>query len=264
MAIQNQEYLSIISVYKALKWNLYKGIRKLVDLKTIFWMPRQNINMDKLFADFEGKDFFFIQIGANDGITGDNLTRYIKKYNWKGILVEPVPFVFERLKINYRDFSNLIFENSAISTHTGFAKFYSIAERDLNNNNLFEHYNDFKIDQLSSFEKATLMKHTYMHPDFQNLIIETEIATLNITDLLSKHNVEKIDLLQIDTEGFDFKLLISIDFHKVSPSILIFEHQHMKQEDYKKLLNKLKKYGYKNYKYNWDTVSIKTIECIGK
>lgn len=255
--------MKIISVLRILKWQLQKYSRFIMELKTIFWLPRKSIDLTKLFAQFEDKIFYFIQVGANDGITGDDLRRYIEKYKWHGILIEPVPYVFERLKNNYSKFSNLIFENVAISQHSGFANFYSISEKDLDNKNLFENYDKYKLDQLSSFDKDTLMKHSYMHPDFEHLINIIQIPTLTLIDLFKKYEVKKIDLLQVDAEGFDFEILNAIDFKTVSPNIIIFEHQHMNLCDYKSLIGKIKKSGYKSFKSNWDTVSVKREICFG-
>ena len=248
---------------KFISWEFKKFFRLLKEFRNVLWIPKKSIDLEKLFTKYKGEKFFFIQVGANDGMTGDNLRVFIEKYNWLGIFVEPVPYVFKRLKKNYNDFSNLMFENSAISNETGFAKFFSIAEKDLANNNLFENFSNYRLDQLSSFDKDTLMKHSYMHPDFEKLIKEINIPTLTLSDLIKKYNVKKIDLLQLDTEGFDFEILKSIDFESVSPAILIFEHQHMRLCDYKAILKKIKKGGYTSYKYNWDTVSIKRDVCFG-
>lgn len=116
---------------------------------------------------------------------------FIEKYNWQGILVESIPYVFERLKVNYSGFSKLSFENSAISSETGFSKFYIIAERDLNNSGLFENNQEYKIYQLSSFDKDTLFKQGYMHPSFEKKIHEIDITTLNFNILLKKYKVKK-------------------------------------------------------------------------
>ena len=45
-----------------------------------------------------GGSFFFIQVGANDGITVDPIHKYIIEYHWNGILIEPQPGVFDQLK----------------------------------------------------------------------------------------------------------------------------------------------------------------------
>ena len=42
-------------------------------------------------------DFFFVQVGANDGKMGDPLCDLIKKYKLKGLLIEPLPEEFKLL-----------------------------------------------------------------------------------------------------------------------------------------------------------------------
>ena len=60
--------------------------------------------LDKIMIDYnkKHKDFFFVQIGANDGFKADPIYLYVRKYGWKGILVEPVSYIFEKLKENYK------------------------------------------------------------------------------------------------------------------------------------------------------------------
>src|SRR5579862_2865434 len=46
----------------------------------------------------------FVKIGANDGITGDPCSDILLAHtNWRGLLIEPVPYCFERLQKNFRD-----------------------------------------------------------------------------------------------------------------------------------------------------------------
>ena len=52
-------------------------------------------------------DFFFVQIGANDGINHDPLHEYVTKYNLSGLVVEPQPDVFELLRKNYESFKKV-------------------------------------------------------------------------------------------------------------------------------------------------------------
>ena len=63
----------------------------------------------------------FIEIGANDGITWDPLFKFIKKYKWEGILVEPHPRYFRELVENYTSIipGKIHFENIAISDDNG-------------------------------------------------------------------------------------------------------------------------------------------------
>jgi len=60
------------------------------------------------------QNFFFIQIGAHDGRKDDPIYELVQRNRWSGILVEPQPDVFQRLKENYAGFSGLAFEQAAI------------------------------------------------------------------------------------------------------------------------------------------------------
>ncbi len=71
-------------------------------------------------------EFFFIQIGANDGMTMDPIRSYILKYKWRGILIEPQPNIFRALMANYDGEQQLIFENVAISPEDGVVSLFAV------------------------------------------------------------------------------------------------------------------------------------------
>ena len=80
--------------------------------------------------------FYFIQIGANDGgIDQDNnsydpINQLIRKYEWNGILVEPLKNVFANyLKPYYKDNNRIKLENVAISNKNEKRKLNKIAAR---------------------------------------------------------------------------------------------------------------------------------------
>ena len=74
--------------------------------------------LDKRLQPFLRPDFFFVNVGANDGVINDPIYPFIAKYGWRGIAVEPVPHVFERLRVNYRAFPDVVLEQVAISDQT--------------------------------------------------------------------------------------------------------------------------------------------------
>src|SRR5579862_4142758 len=46
----------------------------------------------------------FVKVGANDGITGDPCSDILLgNTNCRGLLIEPVPYVFDRLRANFKD-----------------------------------------------------------------------------------------------------------------------------------------------------------------
>jgi hypothetical protein len=66
----------------------------------------------------------FLQIGANDGLRGDPIRRFIIRDDWNGIFVEPLPIVVKMLKDNYAYLKgrNLIFVNRSIDFETNHPK----------------------------------------------------------------------------------------------------------------------------------------------
>jgi len=59
-------------------------------------------------------DFFFIQVGANDGVRFDELYQRVTRVNPRGIVIEPLPRYFARLKMNYEDYPGVTAVNAAL------------------------------------------------------------------------------------------------------------------------------------------------------
>ena len=197
-------------------------------------------------------DVHFIQIGSNDGKHNDPIFPYINKAGWKGILVEPVPYLFERLKSNYTEFRDkLIFENSAIANESGRLKFYRLQASDMTE--LPEWY-----DQLGSFKKEVVLRHKNCFPCFDDLFIEDTVNAITFQELLKKHKVKTLNLVHIDTEGYDYEIIKTIPFDDIEIDLVMFEHRHLSEPDYKKSVKLLHDKGFKVRKSNnSDTTAVK-------
>ena len=103
------------------------------------------------------KEVFFIQIGSNDGISNDPLhVHIIQNYHWRGVLVEPVPYLFARLIENYKDYyDRLYFENVLISEIDGNTEFYYVAP------GASEHINNIPkcYEQIGALSKKHIITH---------------------------------------------------------------------------------------------------------
>jgi FkbM family methyltransferase len=214
---------------------------------------RENIdllNFDGLARAYSATtdDFLFIQVGANDGRIGDPLFGLVTEYGWRGILVEPQQYVYEkRLVPNYAGHDRLYFENVAIDRQEGQRKLYKLS---------------FSQERwatgLASFKKSHLEKHIAegyierMIGDERNRLpaSKTEyicseiVTTMTFNTLLDKYRIENLDLLQIDTEGYDYTLLQLFDFARLRPSIIQFEHHVMTDQERNDSLNLLHSYDY--------------------
>ncbi|HPN36293.1 MAG TPA: FkbM family methyltransferase [bacterium] len=231
---------------------LYRLLSKIYHSGDKLWLPKQKPLEEILesYSHFKN-DVFFIQIGSNDGVEADPINKYINQYNWQGLLVEPVTYLFERLKRNYSSKQhNLIFENSAISNNDGEASFYRLKVE--NDPNLPRWYHT-----IGSFNKEIILKHKKNISNFDDLLIEEKIKTISLDTLLLKHNIENVDLIEIDTEGYDFEIIKLINFNKLKIDIIIFEHIHLTTSDYKKSIKLIKRNGFKLFAYKENTIGIR-------
>ena len=66
-----------------------------------------------------------------------------------------------------------------------------------------------------------------------------EITTITFNDLLSKHDLPTIDFLQIDTEGYDERILNIIDFGVLEIKFIKFEKHYLSEGFIENFINKL-------------------------
>jgi FkbM family methyltransferase len=182
------------------------------------------------------KDLYIVQIGSNDGTTSDPIHSLLQSNpSWKAILVEPVPFLFNRLRQNYSNNPNIQFANVAITDQVGKATFYYV---DPTAKNHIPELPDW-YDQLGSFDPSHIAKH------FGNALdpftVSTQIATFPLSAFLERNNVAKIDLLHIDTEGHDWIVLRQLDLSRFRPDVILIEHKHLSKEDKSETLAFLKR-----------------------
>jgi methyltransferase, FkbM family len=193
------------------------------------------------------ENFFFIEIGANDGIIYDPIYQHAKKYNWSGILVEPVAYYFNKLKANYKENSNLIFENVAISDKEEARDFYRIKEG-LN-------YLPNWCEGLGSFYLDVVLTHKWAIPNIEDYIVKDQVKCVSFESLLKKYNVKIIDLLSMDTEGYDYEIIKQIDFKKIKPRIIIYEHRYINKRDRKNCERALRENNYSLTKHLGNTLA---------
>lgn len=174
-------------------------------------------------AAVERNDLFFIQIGANDGVIYDPIYPFVIQSKWRGVLVEPVPAYFNQLKENYKNNNRLVFENIAISNRRETRDFYRVNDRCT--------FLPEWCRGLGTFDLDVLMTHKWAIPDLEDYVVKERVECIAFNDLLEKYDIKKIDLLLVDTEGYDYEILQQIDFDTVAPDILLYEHQYIEKNE---------------------------------
>lgn len=179
----------------------------------------------------------FIQIGANDGVQRDPLREQILSRSWSGLMVEPVPYVFERLRFNYGGLDRVTLVNSAVADSDGTRTIYYLPESD--EENLWEWYH-----ALASFRKEVLTSHSHLIPDVESRVEAIQVPCVSFESLCNSRGITDIDVLQIDTEGFDWEIIKGVDLERYRPAVLMFEQVHLSPEDRNDCYQHLHSHGY--------------------
>lgn len=170
-------------------------------------------NLDIQLLDYIGyQNGFFIEAGANDGITQSNTYLLERDYNWTGLLVEPNQHKANECKSNRK---NSIVENYALVS-----KNYQgdVIEGDFSNDT-DQHLLSMVLDQGDWVDEHLMNEKN--RKKYTSPIVSVPAITL--TELLIKHNVEKIDLFSLDVEGYEISVLNGLDFNLFSPEYILVE-----------------------------------------
>ncbi len=178
----------------------------------------------------------FLQIGANDGSHVDPIARLIDFYGWHGVCVEPMPQPYAKLEAFYAGNPRVKTVNAAISHQTGPMTLYTLIPADGQDVRNFS--------ALSSFSREVPERFCRDH-GIKAEIHEVEVPGIPFAQLLEDYGLEKLDVLQIDAEGFDYHILKQIDFTQFTPRLLNFEHAHMSLAEIREILDLLIRAGYK-------------------
>jgi len=201
-----------------------------------------------------------LQIGANDGITHDPIHKFIKRDKWQAVLLEPQKDVFEKLlQPLYANDKNVTTINAALGAQDGFQNIYRIAFS-----------NARWATGLTSFNKAVLEKAfqnghiakqakkegVKIPPNKADQIIENKIKVVSISTLFKQYPLNKIDVLQIDTEGFDFEIIKLFDLNNITPKSIIYENSHLSNEDKLACKKHLISHNYNHINFGGNSLAI--------
>ena len=194
--------------------------------------------LDLAIATLQPEDpgFFFLQVGAHDGRTGDPVRRFVERYHWRGILLEPQPEVFQKLTQNYRHEPQLVLENAALAFTDGAMSLYAIEGSSLR----------------TSLNRAAVTAHA----GSSKQIRELSVRAVTVGTLLRKHDVGRLDMLIVDTEGFDYQVVKMILTEGLRPRLIRYEHLHVSTPDRIACTTMLVDAGYRLLRDGTDTLAL--------
>ena len=224
--------------YKLIDKNFFKNNRLIAN--------SSNLNLENfLKAIFKNNIKQLIQIGANDGKRFDILNKFIKSNRTKAVLIEPIKKNFEELKVNYQKLKYVKLENSAISVNNEINYLFKVDEQYLR-------YYANHVPGITSFNKQHLINHGVK----KNHITKEKVISSSIKKIIFKYKLKSLDLLYIDTEGYDGKIVLDFLNSKLFSPIIVFEYIHINNKIFEKVIKKLLKSKYKFFAINENLICL--------
>jgi FkbM family methyltransferase len=206
-------------------------------------------------------NFTVIQIGANDGITHDPIHKFIKRDNWNGVLLEPLPGVYNQyLKKIYLKNKGIVTVCAAIGEKDGTQPIFKIGFSDMRWATGLTSFSRQKIE--TAFENGIVasncLKFGITIPEDRNKWIgQEEVEVISPDTLLNRFQINKIDLIQIDAEGYDLEVIRIFDIINTKPGAIIFENVGLEAGEYESFLLDLKAKSYKTRKFGPNTLALR-------
>lgn len=191
--------------------------------------------------------FKFVQIGANDGVRFDGLYGYVTNHPCSGIVVEPLPDMFERLRTNYADYPLIVPVNKAVHATARSLPLFRVAPSAM-------HRYEGWASGIASFDSNHLLGLGIAAAD----IVAQTVDCVPLMELLQQMQMLDADLLQTDTEGYDSAVLDMIDFTRFGPRLIKFEHKSMSAAEYEAHAQRLRRHGYRTVAEGTDTIAWRT------
>ena len=172
-------------------------------------------NQDKFLEEnvFKGyKNGIYVDVGAHDGVSINNTLYFSKNHGWKGINVEPIKPVYDKLIVNRPNDINI---NCAVCNSDGETDFI---------------YNTGYTEMISgiknTFDPRHLQRLNFENKNNGGMTRIIKVNTRKLETIFNDYNITHVNYLSIDVEGAEFEVIKSINFDKVFIDVIGFENNY--------------------------------------
>jgi len=195
----------------------YNFVKKIYFNSQFYTGPNRLIAQLSEFLPYSGG--YYVEIGANDGISQSNTNFLERRFNWIGILIEPVPSVFRKLVKN-RSQDN-VFWNVACCSFQHNSDEIQMTYGDLMS---VSHFESIDLEVKEHILEAT----NYLASDEQTFTFSAKVKDLQ--SILKESNAPKlIDFFSLDVEGAEFEILNGIDFDEFNFKYILVESRSLQR-----------------------------------
>jgi len=196
------------------------NIQQLVEIINYLFSSnlRENKFLKSQFKNIDNLTIF--DVGANLGSYAKKVKKVLKNKNITFFLFEPNDSLNESLKKATGKFASTI-NNFAISDENGEAVLY--------------------LNKISS--QSSLLKKKDLVGDLER---EVDVKTVRLDTYIKNKSIKKIDILKIDVEGLELKVLESLSgvISEIEITLIKIEIQLNNKDNLPNVINYLNEYGY--------------------
>ena len=176
------------------------------------WLWRSQQGEDKIVFD----EFFhdprkgavthgvFVEVGALDGVLYSNTLAFEKNLHWSGVLIEGCPEFWPRLDANRPGTSTVKVQSAVCDADNGTVTY---AKKCSASAGVIGDFGD-KFTQHSRMQGGSI-----------------EVPCKRIGAMLKQHGIDHIDFFSIDVEGYELKLLETMDWD-IAVDVIVIEVEH--------------------------------------
>jgi FkbM family methyltransferase len=164
----------------------------------------------KLALHLKFANGFYVEAGANDGVTQSNTALLARHRGWRGLLVEPVPELARRCR--------LLRPESAVEQAALVAPDHGSPTVAMRYANLMS------LVQGARGSEDADREHVAEGERLQGVSsYELAVPARTLSEVLDAHGVRHVDLLSLDLEGYEPAALRGLDLERHRPSFILVE-----------------------------------------
>jgi FkbM family methyltransferase len=193
-----------------------------------------------------------VQVGANDGSVADPLYQTVTEYPHKTriLLVEPQESLTPLLSSAYEGHPGATISNHAVG-EPGLLHLYAVDPDCWDDCVRYKDWPVYRaptgITSASRDHVVRWVRANYRGPrSVDDVVVRLEVPSLPLPDLLVAADFGgRVDVLQVDVEGFDDEVIYGARLESLRPTLVAFEHLHLSRPRLEDLVRHLSDLNYR-------------------
>lgn len=184
--------------------------------------------VSELLSDRKGAEHFMLDVGAHHGTSAS----YFEKLGWRIYCCEPDASNRRKLNERFGDHPNITVDTRAVSNAPASGVSF------------------FSSEESTGISGLHAFRETHQETD--------KVDVTTVAALLDEFEIDHIDFLKIDVEGFDFNVLKGVPWDRCTPDVIEAEFEDAKTlkmgHSYSDICDYLQEKGYAVYLSEWHPI----------